>query len=105
MALLTLNGNLIQAEEVSSSAATGQDSINEENRRLRRHLGVGDYPGQATSSTLPDSIPLCFIEIAPRSRDDVKCKLPSCSDRIEPGQLPTSRKPGHERLCMVSVIQ
>src|SRR6266516_365290 len=84
----------IQAEQVSSSDEAVQGIISDETKRLRRHLGLGESPRMPPSSTPPDCIPLFFIERAPSSRNGARCKLPSCSERIEPDQYRVALNPG-----------
>lgn len=73
-------------EEISSSSETDEDLLIHEKRRLRRHLGLGENPGDSPSDP-PEILPLFFIEKAPDSRNGAKCKLPICAGRIVPGEL------------------
>lgn len=83
-----------QAEQGSVPVETVHDSIGEETKRLRRHLGLGDFPGLPSSTTPPACTPLFFIERAPSSRNGAMCKLPTCSDRIKQGMYRVVLNPG-----------
>jgi hypothetical protein len=79
-----------------SSYDTNDDILTQERRRLRRHLGLGQDPGDSQLDC-PEVEPLFFIERAPDSRNGAKCKLPIYSGRIEPGELRLALNPsiGH----------
>ena len=79
----------------SSSSTSDQRIIEAETKYLRLHLGLGERPGMPVSSTPPAIQPLFFIELTPpSSRNGAACKLPTCSDRIKPGDYRLVLTPG-----------
>jgi hypothetical protein len=70
-----------------------QQMIEEETRRLRRHLGLGETVHEPDPGP-PDCQPLFFIEIAPHSSRGAKCKLPSCPSNISPRDYRVALNPG-----------
>ena len=85
--------SFVYPEQAPLSAGAVQDITNE-TEQLRRHLGLGKSPGMPPSSTPPVCIPLVFIERAPSALRGASCKMPSCLDRIEPGQYRIALNPG-----------
>lgn len=69
------------------------DEIEDETRRLRRHLGLGESP-EMPPGTPPDCTPVFFIERAPKSRNGAKCQLPGCLNRIRPKEYRVALNPG-----------
>ena len=84
----------MEDEQVFSSAGVAQNIISNETKGLRRHLGLGESPGMPPSTHPPARVPLFSIERAPSSPNGAKCKLLSCSDKIEPGQYRVALNPG-----------
>ncbi|KAI9371605.1 hypothetical protein BJX61DRAFT_548178 [Aspergillus egyptiacus] len=69
---------------------TEEDPLDHERTRLRRHLGLA-IPGE--QCTTPQTPPLFFIERVPDTKH-LKCKLPGCTEGIEPGDLRLALNPG-----------
>lgn len=71
-----------------------QELLNSETLRLRRHIALGDGPGMPPPGDYPICIVLFFIECAPDSRNGAACKLPTCTERIWPGEYRLVLIPG-----------
>ncbi|KAL5332479.1 hypothetical protein BJX70DRAFT_129735 [Aspergillus crustosus] len=75
-------------DEQQQQQQTQTDPLDSERIRLRRHLGLGDNPGDA-----PTIQPLFFIERVPDTKS-VSCSLPGCAEHINPGALRLALNPG-----------
>ncbi|KAI9928440.1 hypothetical protein MW887_002485 [Aspergillus wentii] len=72
---------------------TPDDMLKSERRNLRQHIGLGPEPGDPPSDP-PAFQPLFFIELAPPSNRGSQCRLPTCTRRIQPGELRFALNPG-----------
>jgi hypothetical protein len=79
---------------MSSFTPNYQATLRWETLQLRRHIGLGDSPGMPPPADPPACIVLFFIERAPDSRNGAACKLPTCTERIWPGEYRLALNPG-----------
>ncbi len=75
----------MQAEQVPLFVEAVQDVIRNETKWLRRYLGLGEFLGISSRSSLVCA-PIFFIERRSNSRDSAKCQLPCCLDKIRPDE-------------------
>lgn len=71
---------------MSSFTSDDPELLSQETLRLRRHIGLGDRPEMPPPEDPPAHIVLFFIECALDSRNGAACKLPTCTEKIRPGE-------------------